>query len=55
MAGGAEGYALGWDGSVGVEGVEGGDEAWDIDEGVGERGLAGLVGRFGAHACVLVS
>ena len=55
VAGGAEGYALGWDCGVGVEGVESGDEARDVDEGFGKRQLAGLVGRFGAHASVLVS
>ena len=31
VAGGSEGYALGWDGGIGVEGVVGGDEAGDVD------------------------
>ena len=53
MAGGSEGDALGGDGGVGVEGVVGGDEAGDVDEGVGEGWLAGRVGlglRV-AHTC----
>ena len=54
VPGGAEGDALGGNGGVGVEGVEGGDEAGNVDEGFGEGELAGCVGRGGAHAGVLV-
>ncbi len=49
MAGGAEADALGGETGVGVELVEGGDEAGDVDEVLGERELAGGVGG-GAHA-----
>ena len=50
MAGGSEGYALGGDGGVGVQGVVGGDEAGDVDEVGGEGRLAGGVGGGSAHA-----
>jgi hypothetical protein len=51
MAGGAEGYALGGDGWVGMERVVGGDEAGDVGEICGQRMVAGLVGR-GDGLCV---
>ena len=52
MAGGAEGDALGGDGGVGVEGVEGGDEAGEVDEGVGEGRWPGvLAGRVMRDGC----
>ena len=43
MAGGAEGDALGGDGGVGMEGVEGGDEAGNVDEGAGEGSWPGML------------
>ncbi len=46
MSRGSEGYALGGDVCVGVKRVEGGDEAGDVDEGVGAGELAGLVGEW---------
>ncbi len=56
MAGGSEGYALGGDRRVGVEGVVGRDEAGEIDQ-VGEEGrvagLVGCLGWIGAHAVVV--
>ncbi|WP_433970075.1 hypothetical protein [Tunturiibacter gelidiferens] len=57
MAGGSEGYALGRDGGVGVEGVVAGDEAREIDQVGGERGLAGLIRSLswiGAHAVLFL-
>jgi len=46
MAGGSEGDALGGDGGVGMEGVEGRDEARGVDEVFGEGRVAGLVWRW---------
>jgi hypothetical protein len=57
MAGGAEGYALGRDGGVGMQGVVGGDEAGDVDEVFGQGWLAGLIWRLGcgaAHALIVL-
>ena len=44
MAGGSEGYALGGDRRVWVEGVVGSDQAGEIDQIRGERRMAGLIG-----------
>jgi hypothetical protein len=51
VTGGAEGYALGGDGGVGVERVVRGNETRNIDEGSGAWQLAGLVGGDG-RLCV---
>jgi len=45
MAGSAERYALRGDGGVGVVGVEGRDQAGDVDEAVGGGEMAGRVGE----------
>ena len=46
MTRGSERYALGGDIHVGVEGVEGGDEAGDVNEGVRVGKVAGLIGGW---------
>ena len=49
MAGGPEGHALGGDGRVGMERVKGGDEAGNVDQGVGGGEGSGLVGGLLGH------
>ena len=52
MAGGAEGYTLGGDGWIGVEGVVRSDEAREIDQVFWQWVVTGAVGWMGAHALV---
>ena len=49
MARRPKGHALGGDGRVGMQRVEGGDEAGNVDQGVGGGEGSGLVGDWLGH------